>query len=95
MTYFITGTAGFIGFHHNFSAQVRGNIYYAASQYDNDAVLTGGAVTESVSSISANLFYSPLPKLDVGAELRFADRELESGVDGSLTRLHFLARYSF
>lgn len=91
----LDGVAGFIGFHHNFSAQVRGNIYYSASKYDNDAALTGGAVTESVSSISANLFYSPLPKLDVGAELRFADRELESGVDGSLTRLHFLARYSF
>jgi len=45
--------------------------------------------------ISANLIYSPLPKLDVGAELRFADRELESAVDGSLARLHFLAKYSF
>ena len=33
--------------------------------------------------------------LIAGAELRFADRELESGVDGSLTRLQFLARYSF
>ena len=91
----LDGVAGFIGFHHNFSGQLRGNVYYAASKYDNDAALTGGAVTESVSSIAANLFYSPLPKLDVGAELRFADRELESGADGSLTRLHFLARYSF
>ena len=33
--------------------------------------------------------------LDLGAEVRYAERELESGVDGSLLRLHLLARYSF
>lgn len=91
----IDAVAGFIGFHHNFSPQLRGNLYYAAAQYDNDRALTGTAVTESHSSISANLIHSPLPKLDLGAELRYGERELESGVDGSLTRLHFLARYSF
>jgi hypothetical protein len=91
----LDGVAGYVGFHHNFSPTLRGNIYYAASQYDNDADLTGGAVNESVSSVSANLMYSPLPKLDLGAEVRYADRELESGADGSLLRLHLLARYSF
>ncbi|MCP5475646.1 MAG: hypothetical protein H7A19_12490 [Rhodanobacteraceae bacterium] len=91
----LDGIGGFVGFHHAFNSQLRGNIYYAASKYDNKRANTGTGVTESVSSISANLLYSPLPKLDVGAELRFADRELESGVDGSLTRLQFLARYSF
>ncbi len=91
----IDGVAGYVGFHHNFSPALRGNLYYAASSYDNDADLTGGGVNKDVSSISANLMYSPLPKLDLGAELRYAERELESGVDGSLTRLHLLARYSF
>lgn len=91
----IDGVAGFVGFRHAFSPQLRGNLYYAASNYDNDTALTGTAVTKSVDSISANLIYSPLPKLDVGFELRFANRELESGADGSLTRLHFLTRYSF
>jgi hypothetical protein len=51
------------------SVQVRGNQYYAASSTTTTA-LTGLAVTESVNSISANLIYSPLPKLDVGFELR-------------------------
>jgi hypothetical protein len=48
-----------------------------------------------VRSYAVNLIYSPLPKLDVGAELRVARRELESGADGDLRRLHFLVRYSF
>ena len=91
----LDGVAGYVGFRHAFSPQLRGNIYYAAANYDNDVAITGSAVTKSVSSLSANLIYSPLPKLDLGAELRFADRELESGVDGSLARLHFLAKYSF
>jgi hypothetical protein len=91
----IDGVAGYVGFHHNFSPAFRGNLYYAASSYDNDADLTGGAVNKDVYSVSANLMYSPLPKLDLGAEVRYAERELESGVDGSLLRLHLLARYSF
>lgn len=52
-------------------------------------------VTDSTRSIAANPFYTPLPKLDLGVELRRADRELESSADGLLTRLHAIARYSF
>ncbi len=91
----LDGVAGFVGFHHNFSPKLRGNLYYAAAQYDNDTALTGTGVTKGHYSVAANLFYSPLPKLDLGAELRYAERELENDADGSLTRLHFLARYSF
>lgn len=91
----IDGIAAFVGLRHAFSAKLRGNLYYGFSQYDNDTALTGLGVTESVYSVAANLIYSPLPKLDVGVELRHAERELESGADGSLTRLHFLTRYSF
>lgn len=91
----IDGLAGFIGYRHAFNPKMRFNIYYSASRYDNDPALTGTAVTESVSSWSVNLFYTPTPKLDLGAELRFANRELESGADGDLNRLHLVARYSF
>ena len=77
------------------SPKLRGNLYYSAANYDNDTVLSGTAVTSDVHAFSANLIYSPLPKLDVGAELRFANRELESGADGDLRRLHFIVRYNF
>ena len=68
---------------------------YARSDYDNDALLTGLGVTRSVQSLRANIFYSPLPKVDVGAELMFGKRELESGADGDITRLQFTTKYSF
>jgi hypothetical protein len=91
----LDGIAGFIGYRHAFNAKTRFNIYYSASRYDNDVALTGTGVTESVDSLSVNMFYTPTPKLDLGAELRFATRKLESGAEGDLNRLHLVARYSF
>jgi hypothetical protein len=42
-----------------------------------------------------NLFYSPIPKLDIGAEYRWAQREIESGADGTLDRFQLTSKYSF
>ena len=42
-----------------------------------------------------NLIYSPQPKLDFGAEILIADREIESGADGDMTRLQFSAKYAY
>ncbi|HWT15441.1 MAG TPA: DcaP family trimeric outer membrane transporter [Patescibacteria group bacterium] len=91
----LSGVAGFIAYRHAFDPKLRGNLYYSAASYDNDVARSGTAVTADVQAFSANLIYSPLPKLDVGAELRFANRELESGADGDLRRLHFIVRYNF
>ena len=41
------------------------------------------------------MIYSPLPKLDIGAELIWGERSLESGADGELRRLHTTVKYSF
>jgi hypothetical protein len=48
-----------------------------------------------VHSVHANAIWTPLPKLDLGMELIYGERELESGADGDLRRLHVHARYSF
>jgi hypothetical protein len=91
----IDGLAGYVAWRHVWSPKMRSNLIYARSQYDNPIDLTGMGVNKSVQSFRANLFYSPMPKLDVGVELMLAKRELESGVDGSLTRLQFTTKYSF
>lgn len=90
----VDGVAGYLAWRHVFSPQLRGNLYAAASRFDHDPA-AGGAVTDRTHSIAANLFYTPLPKLDLGVELRLAERELENGDEGRLTRLHAIARYSF
>jgi outer membrane murein-binding lipoprotein Lpp len=91
----IDGFAGFIAYRHVWSPKWRSNIYYAMGDYDNEVSLTGTSANKSSESWTFNTFYSPIPKLDVGAEFRHATRELESGDDGSFDRLQFTTKYSF
>lgn len=87
--------AGFLAWRHVFDARLRGNLMVSRAQFDNDTDRTGLGVTRAAQSIHANLIYSPLPKLDLGAELIFGTRELESGAEGELRRLHTSVKYSF
>ena len=87
--------AGYVAWRHAFNPQLRGSLFYSRAQFDNDPAWTGGLVTRAAQSFHANLIYSPLPKLDIGAELIWGNRELESGSDGDLRRIHTSIKYSF
>ena len=87
--------AGFVSWRHVFNPKLRGNLMLSRAQFDNDTDWTGFGVTESAQSVHANLIYSPFPKLDIGAELIWGNREVESGADGDLRRLHTTVKYSF
>ena len=52
-------------------------------------------MTEYTQRLGVNYMYSPAPNLTFGAELSQATRETEAGVQGDMTRLHFMAMYSF
>jgi hypothetical protein len=95
----IDGYAGFVAYRHVWTPKLRSTFSFAMEEYDNDAALTGttNALSPNKSSESwtVNLFYSPLPKLDIGAEWRSATRELENGTDGDLDRLQLTTKYSF
>jgi hypothetical protein len=91
----IDGFAGFVAYRHVWGSQWRSTFMYAMEDYDNDATRTGGSANKSSWSAAANIFYSPLPKLDIGAEYRYAIREIENGTDGSLSRLQLTTKYSF
>ncbi|MGV8960183.1 MAG: DcaP family trimeric outer membrane transporter [Stenotrophomonas sp.] len=87
--------AGYVGWRHAFSPKLRTNLIYARSDYNNDAGITGSLVTKSVQSIRGNVFYSPMAKVDVGAELMYGVREIEDGRKGDISRLQFTTKYSF
>ncbi len=91
----IGGYAGYVAWRHAFSKQLRTNLMYARSNYDNKVDLTGTGATKSAQSVHLNLIYSPLPKVDVGVEYMRGKREVESGADGKLDRLQFMVKYSF
>ncbi|WP_075187085.1 DcaP family trimeric outer membrane transporter [Teredinibacter haidensis] len=91
----IDSTAYYLAYRHLWNEKWRSNISYSAITVDNDTDLTGTAVTDSTDSLRVNLFHSPVPNLSLGGELAFANRELESGVDGSMTRVQFSAKLAF
>ena len=86
--------AGFVGWRHNINERLRTNLIYARSDYDN-ATAAGGLVTRNVQSIRGNVFYTPMPKVDVGAELMYGVREIEDGRKGDISRVQFTTKYSF
>lgn len=91
----INGYGAFASWRHAFSPKLRSNVFYSMAHFDNDASLTGQSATERAQSFHLNLIYSPIPKLDVGAELIWGQRSLENDLDGDLRRLHTHVKYSF
>lgn len=91
----LSGSGGFVAWRHAFNDKLRGNLMYAAARFDNDTDLTGLGITRSTQSLHANLIWSPLPKLDVGAEIGWGERTLESGQSGEIKRVQTSMKYSF
>ena len=91
----IDSTGVFGSFRHLWNEKWRSNITLGYLTVDNDTELTGMGVTKKAQSFHLNLIYSPQPKLDFGGEIMFADREVESGAEGDLTRFQFSAKYAF
>ncbi|VUD66669.1 hypothetical protein TDB9533_03655 [Thalassocella blandensis] len=91
----IDSTAYYVAYRHLWSEKSRSNISYSIIDIDNDTDLTGVGATDTSASLRVNFIYSPISNLDLGVELARADRELESGVDGSMTRFQFAAKLAF
>lgn len=86
---------GFVAYRQVWTEKWRSTLALSAFSADHDTALTGTGVTKSVQSASVNLLYSPVPPLTVGGELRYAEREVENGDEGDLTRFQFSVKYSF
>jgi hypothetical protein len=87
--------AGFVSYRHIWTPQWRSNLTWSAQNVDNDRSLIGLATNKSAQSLRGNLIWTPLPALDLGAEVMFGERELESGASGEMTRLQVFAKYGF
>lgn len=87
--------AGYVAWRHVFNPKFRTNLFYSRADLEHDTALTGAAITRRVHSVHANAIWTPLPRLDLGVQAILGERELESGADGRLRRLHVHAKYSF
>ena len=84
-----------IAYRHLWNEKMRSSITFSALNIDNDTALTGMSVTESTYSARVNLMYSPTKAISVGAEYTRAHREVESGLEGDMDRIQFMAKYAF
>lgn len=91
----IDSTLGFAAVRWFYNDMWRSNLIFSTFSADNDTALTGTGVTQSAQSLQFNVLYSPASKLTLGLGYLYADRELESGIDGDLGRLIFSAKYAF
>ncbi len=62
---------------------------------DNDVALTGTSATRSVRSGFANYVTQLAPRVSIGAEAMFGEREVENGQTGSLSRFTVSTKYTF
>ncbi|GAA5213587.1 DcaP family trimeric outer membrane transporter [Corallincola platygyrae] len=90
----IDSVAGFVSYRHWWGDKWRSNFYVGGIEADNDDQYTGMYANKSAYSAHANLMYSPVPRMTFGVELMYAERELESGDTGDMTRLMFGAKYA-
>ena len=73
----------------------RTNIMYGNTTIDYDDNALAASLNDTGWSFHWNLIYNILPKLDVGAEIIYGERELVNGTDGDFTRFQFSAKYAF
>lgn len=84
-----------IAYRHWWNDKARSSIMFSKFDADNDVALTGTSVTETTYSTRINLMYSLNKKLSIGGEYAFAKRTVESGLEGDMNRVQFMAKYAF
>ena len=91
----IDSTGLFASYRHLWNAKWRSNFMYSRIDIDNKTTLSGNGATKATYSARINLLYSATDKLTFGGEYAHANRETESGADGDLDRLQFMAKLAF
>ncbi len=93
----IPSYGGLIAWRHPFSETARFNVGVSALFADNPTFLKtlNPASTESVRSAYAAVLWDIAPKITVGVEGLYGEKELENGADGSITRFTFSTKYGF
>lgn len=91
----IPGWGGSIGYTRQWSPEWRSNLIAGYTEVDNEDITSVQQTNKQIYSGHINLFYSPLPSVDLGVEFVHGNREVESGDDGTVNRLLLGGRFNF
>ena len=87
--------AWFVSYRAVWNDRWRSNFMYGTNSIDYNDDLQAATLNDTASSFHVNLIRSVAPKLDIGAELIFGEREIVNGTDGDFTRFMISAKYAF
>ena len=82
-------------YRHVWNEKLHSSLGASFSNADNDTELSGFDVPESFQSVHANLIWSPIERMSLGAEYIWGRRIDESGNDGKLNRIQISAMYQY
>jgi hypothetical protein len=86
---------GLASYKHYWLGNLRSTVIYSYAERDNDTALTGDAADAIYQSLHANLFWSPVERINLGVEYIWGYRKLENGDDGDINRIQFAFQYNF
>jgi hypothetical protein len=82
-------------YRHVWNESVHSSFGASFSNADNDTALSGFGAPESYQSAHANVIWSPVNRMNIGAGYIWGRRKDEGGDDGTLNRLQLSARYMY
>jgi len=86
--------SGYIAYRHFWTPTLRSTLLVAAAG-SNPPACTASGINKSDRSQHLNLIWSPVPPVNLGAELIHAERSVVGGDQGSLNRVQLSAQYNF
>ncbi|HCS23695.1 MAG TPA: hypothetical protein DIW20_08100 [Rhodospirillaceae bacterium] len=86
--------SGYVSYQAVFSPKWRSNLTGGYVYVDQPDFQPGSSM-ESTTYIAYNIIWSPIPKLDLGLEFLYGQREDVDGDDGDATRVQAAAKYTF
>jgi hypothetical protein len=86
--------AGYVSAQHWWRNNLRSNFTIGYVELDNPSFVDD-SFYKSTKRVSGNLFWTPTPRFDLGAELLWGEKETEGGDSGTASQFQFAARYLF
>jgi hypothetical protein len=93
----ISSTGGFVAWRHPFGETARFNIGYSRLTIDQPDFLTtvNPLAVKSVESYYTAVLWDVAPRLTMGIEAMYGQREVENETDGNISRVTFSSKYAF
>ncbi len=90
----LTAFGGYLAYQHWWSEKLRSTLVAGFTDVDNFGFQPDDAYRQT-RRVTANLLYSPIPRVDIGAEMLWGERTNKDGSSADAVQLQIAAKYIF